>query len=467
MAISFGTLLQRVPTNPIAMKIQNSYKILLLSVCLLTYVAGAQIPSSGLKLWLRADAGSYQDASTTPSVNNTLVHTWLDQSGNGNHFNQIDTGKQPVYKTNILCSKPVIRFDISRRTFLQSNMLLGGLKTVFIVFVMPPMTNAARTLLSLKGPTDAFTEIVATDFPGYRPLTTVSDLPSTPGGGFYQPSVGINTAFSAQGNLVCMKFNGGAYSDPTSYEINMDNMINTVSGGGLLGRYNADITTIGARAPFQNINFLTGDIAEIIVYDRLLSAAETSSVSAYLIVKYGIANNCALPLHLRFFDLKKDAGKIIVEWKPEDETGLEKYLVQKSRDGINWITISGQPVRRSLVSTNYSAIDDRPLSGWNYYRIASISYSGETDFSITKKIFHGDGKESLKIYPNPASEYFIIEAKSSEAFQVLIRDNAGKLVKKEQVFTGKKISTAGLATGVYSIEITSGSFSQLHKLIIQ
>lgn len=68
---------------------------------------------AGLTLWLKADAGLYQDAAkTTPATSDgDVVGAWEDQSGNGSDATQATTSKKPLLKLGIVNSKPVVRFD--------------------------------------------------------------------------------------------------------------------------------------------------------------------------------------------------------------------------------------------------------------------------------------------------------------------------------------------------------------------
>src|SRR5262249_40272752 len=61
---------------------------------------------SGLKLWLKGDAGVITDS-------NTNISTWQDQSGNGNDATQTDSSSRPQYVTNVLNGKPVARYKPS------------------------------------------------------------------------------------------------------------------------------------------------------------------------------------------------------------------------------------------------------------------------------------------------------------------------------------------------------------------
>ena len=65
------------------------------------------------KLWVRADAEVYNDAGTTLSTTGQSVQEWHDQSGNNHDLSQPNATFKPNYITNVLNSKPVMRFNVS------------------------------------------------------------------------------------------------------------------------------------------------------------------------------------------------------------------------------------------------------------------------------------------------------------------------------------------------------------------
>jgi len=92
---------------------------------------------SGLKLWLKADTGVYQDsAGTTPvASNNDPVGKWTDQSGQGNHFTQATAGSRPTYKTNVQNSLPGIAGDAAADYLSGTAPITGsGNRTLIIVY---------------------------------------------------------------------------------------------------------------------------------------------------------------------------------------------------------------------------------------------------------------------------------------------------------------------------------------------
>jgi hypothetical protein len=426
----------------------------------------SQMPSSGMVLWLKADAGVYADAFGTLATNNTLVYKWQDQSGNGNDFIQTNSSFQPVFKTNVICSTPALNFEVARRTFLQSNMRMGGAKTIFIVFRLAGFTNAANDLLSIKSSTNQFTEIVGTDFSGYRPVTFISDLTSSPTGSVFQSSVGINVSFSSFGNIICVQHNGASNTVAANYSADYDNLTPSVMASGMLGRYTADETTIGGRAPAQGINYLNGDMAEILVYSRVLSSAETTSVMNYLSVKYPAFSNCIpLPVKISSFDATASHSMVRLEWMVEEEIDIERYDVQRSKDGIAWEKIGSTAVAVSLQQRKeYSYKDTAPLQGWNYYRLASIDQNGSSEYSPVRKVNWGSTNH-IRLFPNPATNNFILLTNSLNRLDVTIYNNLGMIVKKISLFQNHQIPVNNLRAGIYHVQVKDGNTVAELKLI--
>ncbi len=103
-------------------------------------------PSSvgGLLLWLEADA-------ITGLNDGDPVATWLDQSGNENHATQSTEASKPLFKTNILNGKPVVRFDGSDDALSYPSQMSGHTTiTVFVVFIPRRMSNE-QTVVSGYG----------------------------------------------------------------------------------------------------------------------------------------------------------------------------------------------------------------------------------------------------------------------------------------------------------------------------
>ncbi len=198
---------------------------------------------SGLSLWLKAD-------SIVGLNDGDAVGSWTDQSSYVNSAIQLTANLKPLYKTNILNGKPVVRFDGINDEMTISQGITHG--TTFIV--------GKRS--STGSP---FAEI---------------------GGG----SVGNRRGFI-----------GAAYPAYASYDEYYVNGTSVPNGGS--GALNTQLIFTG-RSPTTPINsttfrlgygspsysYLNGDIAEMIIFDTSLSLTNRQLIESYLQNKYGISS---------------------------------------------------------------------------------------------------------------------------------------------------------------------------------
>ncbi len=74
--------------------------------------------------------------------------------------------------------------------------------------------------------------------------------------------------------------------------------------------------------------------------------------------------------------------------------------------------------------------------------------------------------ENIKIYPNPAKNYFLI--KNIDNISVKVVDINGKiLISKEKYYKNQKIDVSSLSRGIYFIEIRNNFNKKIEKIIIQ
>ena len=93
---------------------------------------------TGLYAWHEADALALADLAA--------VGTWSDSSGAGRSLTQGTGSKQPIFRTNIINSLPVVRFDATQFHALRSATHDRG-STGWAVFVTDFTANVNGLLL--------------------------------------------------------------------------------------------------------------------------------------------------------------------------------------------------------------------------------------------------------------------------------------------------------------------------------
>ena len=203
------------------------------------------VPLEGLSLWVSVDQGVTTDASDN-------VESWTDRSDNANDLSQAITAQRPALIPAEFNGWDVIRFDGADDT-LNFTTRLSGVRTVFwMVSESPAAGPGARSLLG-DGPTAHFRGGEGDPGPIWAP----------------QASVRVKEGQTwLNGQLV----DGTVELRPRSLSV----LSLTTTGSTSVNRFGAAINTL----PWH------GDLTELLIYDRALSAGERQSVEDYLVRKY-------------------------------------------------------------------------------------------------------------------------------------------------------------------------------------
>ncbi|MBL7914124.1 MAG: T9SS type A sorting domain-containing protein [Bacteroidia bacterium] len=172
-----------------------------------------------------------------------------------------------------------------------------------------------------------------------------------------------------------------------------------------------------------------------------------------------------LPVELLSFDAKAQSGVVKLDWITASEINNDYFTVERSRNGYDFsdlLTVDGNGTTTSV--SNYTAYDEQPYSGVNYYRLRQTDFDGRSSHSEIKVVsFIKAGVVSL--FPNPFRGD-IINLSTTDANdaveKVAVYDATGKLVYSQKAGDGfdsngiTKISIGdGIAEGTYMMEIST------------
>ncbi len=167
-------------------------------------------------------------------------------------------------------------------------------------------------------------------------------------------------------------------------------------------------------------------------------------------------------------------GKINISWEVQNETGVEKYVIERSIDGTSFVAIESVLSKGNSTSATYSAIDNNPFNGENLYRIKSVDRSGQVKYSAVVSVNNTlKPKCMLSVAPNPVHGNNInlqLKNIASDNYAVIILNNAGQLVYSKNIgnisgTTTVSVFISDLSEGVYQL-VVKGSIQQLQQTII-
>lgn len=254
------------------------------------------VNDSSLALWLQADVEAYSDAGTTLANNDDNVLQWGDQSGNTRNAAEENLGGgspvEPILQTSEINYNPSILFSDPNTTnaaFLNTTNgnNVGGDMTLISVF------NTAQN----QGTNGDFVNTPAL-------IGANSGGSDDYGLGVYQGQVIFNAEDNSGFNATSpLTYNDGETYIATASRVQAANgAVNLyLNSDNVVSSANSDNTDLTGPASFGIGNHATndlqaqfqGEIAESIVFSKVLSADERTRVESYLALKYGLTRSIA------------------------------------------------------------------------------------------------------------------------------------------------------------------------------
>ena len=159
------------------------------------------------------------------------------------------------------------------------------------------------------------------------------------------------------------------------------------------------VTDINYHIIFSKASYTSGDFLFGTTRDASLNPG-VASVIAQRLIFHEFVGDClgVLPVKLSSFDVDVNSCKVNLHWTSEQETNLDRYVIEYSIDGIQFVEAGS--VQPFGTSKNYS-FEYEPAAGKGFYRLKIKDKDGTIAFS---KVVSADMKcatTSFSIYTNP------------------------------------------------------------------
>lgn len=201
-----------------------------------------------LMIWL--------DASRIVSADNTAITQVLGLSGNGNDFT---SAIGPIYRATKVAGMPAMEFAVNQ-SLTGSKGVYNAQQNIFIAYSQ--RTGANGTLFSsTTGPKQLQREF------GIWPNENNPNIPITQS---------LNTS-----NILRLSFD---YTTDI-YQVHQNQVLSATLTTALIDQNTLGFARLGGRGPATE--FLNGNIHEIFVYNRILTAPEALIIEDYLTKKWG------------------------------------------------------------------------------------------------------------------------------------------------------------------------------------
>ncbi len=177
----------------------------------------------------------------------------------------------------------------------------------------------------------------------------------------------------------------------------------------------------------------------------------------------------ALPVKLVDFSAAREGNTATLAWSTSEEANSDYFDVQRSGDGKVWEMLKTIAAKgESSVETHYSAVDDSPMGGINFYRLKMVDKDGTFAFSKIRNV-EFDLKTGYTLFPNPVSDK--LNFKSTEDWNsvasIKIYNAKGVEVYTSSLVPVKEVDVKDLPSGTYVVKLSRKSqHSRSYKVVI-
>jgi hypothetical protein len=156
-------------------------------------------------------------------------------------------------------------------------------------------------------------------------------------------------------------------------------------------------------------------------------------------------------------------------WETADEKYNQLYEVERADKSMHFIKIGErkptEPNEQKIYQ--YHFIDNKPLVGYNYYRIKQIDINGVYTYSKIASWKRTKENEIL-LAPNPASDLITIYFSEKKAYQITIINALGQVLYADSCNCQQwKKHLSDLQSGTYLVIIISSNSITNKKLLIE
>lgn len=184
-------------------------------------------------------------------------------------------------------------------------------------------------------------------------------------------------------------------------------------------------------------------------------------------------NSCPLPIALTGFTGKQVGNAIELKWKTESEQENAYMEVQRSKDGINFLSLLPQVKGHGTTAEprQYQWTDSQPFTGINYYRLKQVDYDGKFEYHTVIAVpFNQQKTTDLTIYPTIAQEAIQINWNQElEGAEILtVTDMTGRVVMLLSLTSEtlqQPLQVQRLAAGHYIVAIRSKRTTNIGRFV--
>ncbi|MCX6275902.1 MAG: hypothetical protein NTV09_11925 [Bacteroidetes bacterium] len=244
-------------------------------------------------------------------------------------------------------------------------------------------------------------------------------------------TIGCNVSYS--GNPTVTILNGGSLTVTGSASITGSVDLTVNAGGTMNVSGNFNVTGNGTVIINGTLN-----IGGNLTITGSGSVCGTGSINLGGTITGTICNTIILPVTWLGVEAAYVNKSVNINWRTASEINNDYFIIERSEDGIRYQYIDRvKGAGNSTTLLEYNCVDEKPLSGINYYRIKQTNFDGTGEYSGTIAIFITENKSCVTVFPTIVTNNYVtmlFTGMKGKSVSVFLFDMSGKMLSHQVTF---------------------------------
>lgn len=237
---------------------------------------------------------------------------------------------------------------------------------------------------------------------------------------------------------------------------------------GLSGNLNFKFigTYIGQNASRSNEAF--GD-----PFNNYGRGTEATSYNTYNVTSYFTFATGILPVKLTDFKAAKLGNSVSLAWSVAQESNIDDYQVQRSKDGISFSNIAVVNAKNSPSVANYTLTDRLPLKGVNYYRLLISERGVKTYSRVINLQFDANSRQFVAFLNSNNAITVAVGGIEAGTYGLSVVNSNGQVVISKNILHNGNAQNLQihmpqrLPKGIYRVVLLSTSLKLNSSIVVQ
>lgn len=201
-----------------------------------------------------------------------------------------------------------------------------------------------------------------------------------------------------------------------------------------------DAGSLSTTAPVLNLPVLTGGLVWSSTY-----------MNGNLVLTVTLTT--PLPIILNTFTASLNNLYVDLKWNTTFEVNNSHFEVQRSKDGLQFETLSQIPAKSDIgTETTYYFTDKSPLIGKNYYRLKQVDVDGRSDYSMIKSVTF-DSQTNSMLFDFATNLLHVKVIKPTTLYLINMQGAIVEKIELKEYYN--EISLAYLSQGIYVVKLNN------------